>query len=183
MAKLDNKKKAGIVVGVALAALVALLVVQMHGTTTVVGEYPEAITDTALSCTHSSMSYPIFTYDRSDSKSTKVNVLFHGETVKSISLTHSLYYSDESYVTGSEAHNHAAMNIDFGKYGLGADAFNANYARLSDRMTMTLYTSDIDTDAAKYFLITINDDGALPQTLAEYQRNYSNQGFECEIVE
>ena len=180
--KSSNKIAAAVILG-CLAILAVMLFLLMRGKTVTVGQYPDPVNSVGLSCTNVGNKYPIFTYDSADKRETTVSMIFSGEKLTSISLMHKLYYSSESLITGSEAHNHAAMNIDFGKNHLGADALGANYARLSDGMKMSLYAKadSVTSVTAKYFLI--NFDEYLPETVAELTENYTAQGFTCEKVE
>ena len=180
--KSTNKVAAAVIFG-CLAVLVVILFLLMRGKTVTVGQYPDPVSSVGVSCVNTGNKYPIFTYDSADKRETTVSMIFGGEKLASISLMHKLYYSSESLITGSEAHNHAAMNIDFGKNHLGADALGANYARLSDGMKMSLYAKadSITSVSAKYFLI--NFDEYLPETIEEFTKNYTAQGFTCEKVE
>ena len=180
--KSTNKVAAAVILG-CLVILAVVLFLLMRGKTVTVGQYPDPVSSIGVSCANTTDKCPIFTYDSADKRETTVSMIFSGEKLTSISLIHKLYYSSENLITGSEAHNHAAMNIDFGKNHLGADALGANYARLSDGMKMSLYAKadNITAVTAKYFLI--NFDEYLPETVAELTENYTAQGFTCEKVE
>ena len=176
-----KKKNTGILIigTVFVAIIIILLIFLMQGKTTTSGNYPENMSDEALSCEANNIDYPIFTYDNAIKKEAKVNILFSKDKIKSISLSYSLYYNDEEKIIGSEAHNHAAMNISFGKNSMGADALNANYAKLEDKMRMSLYASgsDITTITLKYFLINTE---SIPDKITDYEDIYKDKGFKCE---
>ena len=180
-----NKSGGAIIIGTIFVAIIILLLVfSLQGKTTTTGDYPENVSDKSLVCTGNDIEYPIFTYDKSNKKELEISLLFTRDKIRSIALRYSLYYNDTIDITGSEAHNHAAMNISFGKDGMGADALNATYARLDNRMQMNLYATNdqIDSTALKYFLI--NSDGDyIPNTIDNFKAIYENKGLACETKE
>ena len=164
-----------------LACLVILLVILLRGETTISGTYPDDVSDESLVCSAEGVSYPFFRYDNSIGKKAEVRLIFSHDSLSSISLMYSLYYNDATSITGSEAHNHAAMNESFSASGLGvSDAYNAKYARMEDRMQMNLYVTrkDFDEVARKYFFAT-----GYAETVSDYKSLYENQGFRCKIVD
>lgn len=166
-----------------LVAIVLVIIYFLHGKTTTTSEKIPNVKSVALSCASDSFIYPIFVYDGSKSRGLEVKMIFSEEELKSISLGYSLLYDSADLVQASEAHNHAAMNISFGKNNLEADAYNAKYTILSDRMRMNLYapSSKLDETAKLYFLI--DGDGTFPKSVQELRKNYESQGFACEISE
>lgn len=165
----------------AAAAIVIFLLSQ--GSVTTTGQYPDNVSDEALTCTGENITYPHFAYDNAAKKTVEINALFAKGELKSIALTYSLYYNDASSITASEAHNHAAMNKSFAANGLGkADAYNAKYARMTDRMQLNLYatTSDFDGVAMKYFLL--DNDALEPTTISDYQKAYEAKGLNCKTI-
>ena len=172
-----------IMVTILAAVIIVLLIFLMQGSTTTTGNYPENLSDKSLSCEAEGKDYPFYTYDNAIKKITKVDVLFSQDKMKSIALTYNLYYNDVTSITTSEAHNHAAMNKSFAADGLKvADAYNAKYARMEDRMQLNLYTtaSDFDNIAKKYFLI--DKDTEIPTDMAGFENVYKKAGMKCEIV-
>lgn len=180
--KKNNKSNYEIIIGtVVFVAIIvgAIIFFLTQGSNITTGGYPDNVSDESLICTATDINYPVFTYDNSTKKEVKINILASEDKVKSISLIYSLYYNDMQSIKGSEAHNHAAMNTSFGKNNLSADSFNANYARLEDRMRMSLYVSgsDITTTALKYFFINAEN---VPENIATYKNIYKDNGFNCE---
>lgn len=164
----------------ALGIVATIVVNSMIGTTSTSGGYPEAVKSVSLSCENTGLAYPIFTYDNSNRKETKITATFSSDKLNSISLVHSLYYSDSNSVIGSEAHNHAAMNINFGENRLEADSFSATYSKSDTRMQMTLFgkNSDFENPAAKkYFLL----DDSSSTSLEDVEKNYEKKGFSCSL--
>lgn len=177
----DNRNIWGMACAIAVILFVVLgIVLLTGGNVTTSGKYPEAVSDESLVCNIEGLEYPFFTYDFADRKTTEVKMIFAREELKSVALVQNMYYHDANTITGSEAHNHAAMNKSFANNGLKvADAYNAKYTRLGDRMQMSLYiTADkLDSVARKYFLMAME-----AETMDEYKKLYENQGFECKIV-
>lgn len=183
-----KKLKSGKTIGVILAILgivvcVVALAILMKGETKTSGQNPTNIEGSTLTCRSESINYPIVTYDNSTSKNLKITANSYGDKVGAISLIYELFYNDTQKITASEAHNHAAMNISFGKDGLSADAFSANYSKMENSMKMSLYanTDSIKPISAKYFMINIDETENLPNTIQEYQANYEKQGFVCTL--
>ena len=183
--KEEKKNNNGVIIGVIIFVIIIIGLIIFfltQGSSTTTGNYPDNVSDKSLTCTATNIDYPFFAYDKSNKKEAEINVLFSKDKLRSISLAYSLYYDNAQDIVGSEAHNHAAMNISFGEYHLGADAFNANYAKLEDRMRMSLYASgsDITTTALRYFLINTE---SVPEKITIFQNIYQNKGFKCETSE
>lgn len=175
-----RKKNSATIIGIILAAIIIVLsILLLNGKTTTTGSYPDDISDESLTCTAENIDYPFFAYDNAIKKEAEINVLFSRDKLKSIALTYSLYYNNAQSITGSEAHNHAAMNISFGKNSMGADALNANYAKLEDRMRMNLYASgnEISNITLRYFFITTDN---IPENVTTFKNIYQGIGFKCE---
>lgn len=167
-----------------IAILGLILFFLTRGKTTTSGNYPDNVSDESLVCSGENIDYPFFTYDNAIKKTAEIKALFSNNELKSIALTYSLYYNDVQSITASEAHNHAAMNKSFGEIGLNkADAYNAKYAKMEDRMQMSLYASgsEIDDTALKYFFIDTNH-GETPNTVADVKAVYEEKGLQCEEV-
>jgi len=164
-----------------IAALcgLAVLIFLMRGETTVTGSYPDDVKDRTLTCEKSGLDYPFFSYPADNGEHTKVNVIFHVETLRTISLVQTLYYSNADSPRGSEAHNHAAMNTVFGKNGLSSDALGAKYARFDDKMTMSLFASadEFNSATAKFFLLS----DSIPTSSDGFKKAYENLGFSCSV--
>lgn len=184
MKKLKDRKIFGtILVIVIIATCITVLAILMKGETKTSGQNPTNVEGGMLACRSAEITYPIATYDSSINKDLRITANFYGNKVSAISLKYELFYNNAQQITTSEAHNHAAMNISFGKDGLSADAFNANYSKMENSMKMSLYanTDNIKPISAKYFMIDTNDGEKLPSTIQEYQANYEKQGFACTL--
>lgn len=160
--------------------IVALIIILGKGKTTITGEYPTNVSDDSLVCSADGLKYPFFTYDESNKKTTEIRILFSRDAIKSISLTHTLFYDDMTNVIGSEAHNHAALGKSFANDGLGVDEFNAVYTKFDDRMQMNLYATNAQLNdvSMKYFMLNTKE---FLIGIDDFQRAYQNYGFRCEI--
>lgn len=167
---------------IVLVISVIIFIKMSTGQTTTSIKETKEIKGDSLVC-ESKNAYPIFSYDLSNDKKIKIVIGFYDNKIRAISLTYELYYDDTQQIIASEANNHATMNIDFSKNRLGADAYNANYSKLKDRMRMTLYTTvdKFDNKMARYFLINLNDIASTSYTINEYRNNYEAQNFICTI--
>ena len=177
---MSKVKKTSLIIFLLLLCISGMIAVFLcQGKTTTTGNYPDNISDEALSCSMNNVDYPFFAYDYSTKKETTVKMLFAKNTIKSISLTHNLYYDDAQKISGSESYNHGVMNLSFASNGLEHDALNAKYASLSDRMQFTLYatSSDLNATTLKYFLI---DTGEIFTEKTQFQNFYQGKGFSCE---
>ena len=164
-----------------LTACLAILIIKMQGETKTTGSYPDKETSRSLICESQDKEYPFFTQNESKAKNLKIAANFYNNKISAISLTYILYYDSESQIVSSEAHNHAAMNIDFGKSGLSADALDANYSKMTDSLKMILYVNenDFNVTTAKYFLIDVKEKRDLPNTLTDFEKYYKTQGLSC----
>lgn len=179
--KIKSKSNTIIIICAALVSIIAVVCIILFltkGSTVVSGSYPENQKSVSLRCSADGFGYPFFRYDESNSKNTKIYVIFYENAVDSISINHTLYYDNIEESTGSEAQNHASMGIHFAEDGLGADPFSAHYSKQQDKMSMTLYAKaqELNNVSSKYFLIK---DISVGSSIDEYMEMYKVQGFSC----
>ena len=162
-------------------AVVLLLWFFLRGETKVAGEWEGVKKSETFVCNTTGLKYSFLSYDESQKKTTRINVVFNDNKLSAISLMHALYYNNEKLSIDSENLNHANMNKNFSEDGLGFDALGLKFSKFADGLQMSLYVEDdeINDDMMKYFML----DGV---TNNEYdmdnmQRIYEEQGFECEI--
>ena len=157
----------------------------MHGSIIITSGDSTSIKPNVLNCESNSIDYPFFTYNNSNSKKLKINLIFSENVLKTIALEYTLSYSDKTEIIASEAHNHAAMNLSFYADNLDSDEFNAKYTKFTNSMRMTLYAKNVDIDetTTKYFLIKNTDNEEIPKDFFEYKANYEKQGFNCNANE
>lgn len=150
-----------------------------HGQTTIIDKQPKKETTESLACSGENINYPIFTYDNSAKKATKINATFNNGELSSISFVHTLYYDDYEKIIASEAINHAAVNID----SQSTDIFNAYYSKFSDAMRMTMYTKSdaLNNNNKKYLML--NSVSTSNLTKEAIKQNYEAQGFICAVGE
>ncbi|MBR3248740.1 hypothetical protein IKF89_01785 [Candidatus Saccharibacteria bacterium] len=160
-----------------LTAVVLAICFFMQGETKTSGDWPELETSESLSCEVEGLAYPLFKYDNSDRKTTKVSMVLNNGKLRTISLVYQLYYSDSSKIERSEAENHAAMNLRMQDEGLGPDALGMNFARLADSMKMSLYAdaSALNGGTVKYFEL----DNVSKYDLGTLRTAYEQKGFGC----
>lgn len=170
---------------VVLAGIIFTLIYLMHGSTITNDNDTASIKTNALNCESNTTDYPIFAYDNSSSKKVKINLIFSENALKTVAMDYLLSYNNESEIIASEAHNHAAMNLNFYANGLNSDEFSAKYTKLVNGMRMNLYAkgTDINKTTAKYFLIELDDNENVPENLSGYKMNYEKQGFNCKTNE
>lgn len=184
MKESKSRKIIGIIlINTIIIICVVVLAFSMKGETRTSGQNPANVTSESLVCESTEINYPIITYDNSVSKKLKIVTNFYDNKATAISLVYELFYNSTQQITASEAHNHAAINISFGKDGLGADSFNASYSKMENSMKMSLYTNtnNIEPISAKYFMLNTNSTDDLPSTIQEYKTNYEEQGFICNL--
>ncbi len=171
--------------GISLILIAAALLVCffLNGKTTVTGGWPEPETSESLSCEAEGRAYPFFRYDNSTKKTTKITAVFKNDVLKTISLVHELYYNSSAEITQSEAENHAALNLRMQDERLGADALGANYAKLEDRMKMSLFADadKLNSGTVKYFELDWTESGEY--NLATARKNYEAKGYKCATSE
>ncbi len=142
------------------------------------GENLEAVHIKSLTCTADDFLYPFLVFDNTNKKDFKVVATFDGDKIKSVSLQQMLYYDDLDLTKQSEGENHAAMNLSFSENGLGADALEANYAKLRDGIKISFYgTYEKDGETGmKYFLLNKVKELSYENVKQEYEK----LGMDCE---
>ena len=175
----NTRKMIYAIVGVLLvvSAVVLIILYFLNGKTTIGDTTKTDIATESLSCESDEIEYPIFSYDESDKKNLKINMIFGEKKLDTLSFIYRLYYSDNNKIIASEATNHADMNKSFSKDGMEADSFDANYALLNDSMQMTLNANkrQIDGISSKYFLL----EGANNYSKDSLKKHYESKGFKC----
>ena len=138
-----------------VVAVVLVILFLLNGSTTISDTTKTDIVTSSLSCEASDVDYPIFSYNESDKKDLKINMVFGEKKLDTLSLIYRMYFSDENKIESSEATNRASMNESFNKDGMSPDSFGATYAVLNDSFQMTLNAEkrQIDGLSSKYFLL------------------------------
>ena len=166
---------------IAIVLLVIALILLLKGETKTGGEFPEDVEGQALVCESRSVKYPIFEYDEAKARDLKITANFYNKKLDAMSLAYSLFYDDGAQIAKSEAANHASMNKDFAKNGLGADAFEAHYSNMKDSMKMSLYVrgEDFNIKTGKYFMVEVEEKKDMPDNIDKFEKIYKSQGFSC----
>lgn len=185
-AKKKKAKQMKVVMWVAICIVIILGVIliirALKGNVQTIGEYPGDVKSISVTCENTGDDYPIFRYDNSNGKETKVSAIYAGDKLETMSLVHALYYNNLNESIGSEGHNHAAMGIKMGEDGLNIDEFAATYSKSDTRMQMTLFARKADfvrvgSKAYKYFLL----DNGIPESAEEFREFFQKKGFSCSL--
>ena len=162
-----------------LSAVVLIFCFFMRGETKTNGNWPETETTESISCEVGGLAYPLFKYDNSNKKTTKIAMIFDASKLKTISLIYQQYYDSSEAIERSEAENHAAMNLLMQNEGLGPDALGMNFAKLSNGLKMSLFAdvSKINDITAKYFEL----DGVSEYDMTAMRTVYEQKGFKCVV--
>lgn len=181
--KIEKKSKTSwfLIIGISLVlvAIVLMIYFFLQGETKVTGGWPEPEKSESLSCEVEGLTYPLFKYDNSSKKTTKVTAIFNDDRLEKMSLVHQQYYNNSSEIEQSEAENHAAMNLRMQDEGLGPDALGMHFARLSDSLKMSLYAdaSEINGSTVKYFEL----EGVSKYDEDTIRTAYEQKGFGCVV--
>lgn len=177
-----GKKNWPVFIGIILIVIAGLLLFWLFasGKTTTSGNWPDPVTSESLSCEVSGLQYPFFTFDKSSKKTTKINIVLAGSKLHSLALIHELYYNDVDDIVGSEAINHAALNLSFAGSGLPSEALGANFSRLDNEVKLSLFikADEINEKNSKYFLldeITLSANNVIDKI----KQRYEDEGFIC----
>lgn len=166
-----------------LLIVVVIIIWLLRGKTTTTGQYPANVRNEALNCESDTLTYSKITSAISDKRNLKINLIFDGkEKLKSIALVYTLFYNNEEEVKRAEAFSHAEFNLGLNEQGYNADMFKNKFARLSDRLIISLFgdLSTVDEYSAAYFMVNgVKSADDLPHTIEEFAKNYQTQGFAC----
>lgn len=165
-----------------LTAIVLILCFFLQGETKVTDDGGMVESSKSLACEVEGAQYPFFDYDNSTKKTTKINAVFNGDKLDTISLIHELYYNSSDEIVRSEAENHATLNLKTQGEGLGPDAFGANYAKLADRLKFSMYAKaeKLKYETVKYFELDWVESGTY--NLPTMEKIYTEKGFDCETI-
>ena len=167
----------------AVTAVMSVAVYFMCGTTTTTYQEIKQVISKSISCKNTGLAYPFVVYDNSTKKETRINVIFSDESIKNISLSHRLYYANQTLIKTSEAHNHANLSEALVDSGLHIDTFDISYSTAQEYMQISIFAdSETITNAGKKFFLINEKNGTYPQTFDDYLNNYINQGFDCNVL-
>lgn len=166
---------------ISIAVVLLILFFLFGGKTNITGNWRDDEATESIICS-GDISYPFFTYENTDRKEIKINASFSDEKMQTISLVYKMYYNSDDEINRSANLNHAAMNRNFGKDGLTADAYNATYNLLNNAMQMSIYSdvNDFNALSAKYFLLS--DISSSEYTRASVRKIYENKGLMCKKI-
>lgn len=182
-AKEKRKSKfTSIILVLVFVAAIVIVVLLMNGKTTITGDFEGSKKIETLACWSDTISYPIFKYDNSSTKSLKINAMFENEKLSSISLYYKLGYPNEEMMRKSESVNHAAMNLSFYDNGMGTDDLEAKYSFVNNSLQMSIYikSANLDNKSLRYFML---DGSQEVSSLSEWTmaEAYNDIGLNCEI--
>lgn len=181
--KEKNNVLKGIIGVCVVVAVIIVVILLCRGESTVTGNYPEDYSSKSLSCNAEGNSYPIFTYDYSYKKTMETKIVFNNSGANTFYLRHTLYYSNQENVVGSEAHNIASLYKSFASDGLEAGALGSNFSKLDGKMQFTLFAPMKDMGQVTYKYFLLDKTAGKMTTLEEYKEAYENQGFRCSVSE
>jgi len=183
----ESSKKSGtnwplvMVISFFLTVTVSIICLLLQGETKVTRDWPEPKTSISLVCETEGRLYPFFVYDNSTKKTTKINIIFKDNVIYAASLIHELYYNTSEEIEKSEAENHAAFNLKTQGEGLGPDIFEANYAKLSNRLKMSLYAKAdiINFETVKYLELDWGE--SENYNLETVRKIYESKDYHCTV--
>lgn len=161
-------------------ACVLLIVFLTRGETAVGGEFPDDYSNDTLACQKDNFDYSFFEYDGSISNTTRVRAVFHGETVRSISLNRTMNYDDTKKAKDESIWNKTAMNVAFSEVGLPVGALSLNFSDNANGYVMSIFANanELSSSTNKFFLL---DPHKGDLTINDYKKYYENSGFVCTL--
>ena len=183
--KRDNKTTSWLIPVILILIFVIIIIIvikALNGNTTVTGEYEGTKKLETLVCESDTVSYSIFNYDSSDSKSLKINAAFEDDRLGSISLFYKLNYPNEEMAKKSESINHAAMNLSFYDDNMKTDDLSAKYSFIDNSLQMSIYarSNDFNEKSLRYFML-YNIYEVKNLTKEKMAKIYNEAGLDCEI--
>lgn len=183
----DNQHKKNVnsgwlvAIGLLLVAIsiISAVLFLLNGETKVTGNWSGSETSESLTCKGSNIDYPVFSSDRVNSE-TKINAVFNGDTITSISLLRQETYNNAREAKVQSDSHEFDLNSSFANNGQKAYALNANFSINETRIQMSLYASgnDLSNKTAKYFLLDVLPSGGVNA----YEKQFKNKGFVCETI-
>ncbi|MBQ3430825.1 hypothetical protein IJG20_01835 [Candidatus Saccharibacteria bacterium] len=180
----DKKRVAPKIVCLLLFLLIVIVIIWLlRGKTTTHGHYPENVKNISLTCVSDTLIPPKLNSAVSDNREIKINAVFHGaDELRNISLIYTLNCSSSDEAYGYEAKSHADFNKALSASGYETNKFKNKFSRYDNKLIINLSANgnEIDQFSAPYFMLSINDNGEIAKTFAEFKNNYETQGFICE---
>lgn len=165
-----------------IVSIISLVLFFLEGETAIDNGSEDIVKSESLSCINEGTSYPFFTYDETVQKNAKVNAIFQGDKLDSLSLIYVLSYDDTKKVNSSININQTTMNKLFVEDGLAFDSLGLYFSKTSNNgVQFGLFTraDEINDISAKYFLLD-TDEKRLARE--ELMQNYISKGFNCVII-
>ena len=167
--------------------IIAVVVLLLHGKTTVSGAYPENVKNTALSCKSNKNVPPKMGLSPSStSHEVDIEAIFSGtEKLKKLSLVFRQDFASEDDAYMAETISHAGFNKSLAGANYSSDKFTNKFSRYDTKLIISLFANEneIDQISAPFFMIALpNNNETLPKTIDDLRSNFEAQGFECVIA-
>lgn len=167
---------------IVLAVIIVVLVFLLRGRETTTGEFPNPVTNEALTCKKNSVAYTKISTLGSKSQEIAVTMIFNGTTsLNKISLDYTLKFDSAAAATDSikaTAQEQFTNYLSIDKFSF--TEFNNKFSLIKDKLLVSLYgdSTDLESSArASYFMLDTKK--STPKTLEDFRKAYEKQSFKC----
>jgi len=119
-----------------------------------------------------------------DNRKIRVQMIFDNtESLQSIALRYTMTFSSDEQADTARHSTSVTLAESLNKYGYSFSEFSNKLTRIDSTLTVELIAEkdDITRKAASFFKIALpTSSSALPISMEEYRKNYTDQGFNCE---
>ncbi|MBR3131716.1 hypothetical protein IKG31_04070 [Candidatus Saccharibacteria bacterium] len=166
---------------IVIAVIIVILVFLLRGRETVSGEFPNPVTNEALTCKKNNAAYTKISTLSSKSQEIAITMIFNGTTsLNKISLDYTLKF-DTATVSDSikaSAQEQFSNYLSIDKFSF--TEFNNKFSLIKDKLLVSVYgdAADLESSArASYFMLDTKK--SVPKTLEDFRKAYEKQSFEC----
>lgn len=163
-------------------AVVLFVLFLLSGEVKFVRQEQEEVLSKSLACRASDVKYSFFKYSDYLENSTKVNILFEDNKLKSISFLYISDYIDNVSLKNSKDINESSMKESIYEDGINDQDLSITYSYYDNKMSLSLYAigDGFNAKVSKYFLLEgLNHESKINSFIEKYEK----QGFSCEEVE
>ena len=163
--------------------VIIILILLMRGTNRTSGSYPADVHTKAMSCVKDGQGYDKVYELNPESRNVKVDMIFEGTTtLQTISLKYTMNFASAERAEEARATASVTLAESLHDYGYDFGDFSNKLSALDSSLTVELFANktELTTKSASFFMVKTNSKKALPATMEEFRKNYTDQGFTCE---
>ena len=164
--------------------IIIIIILLLRGKNTVTGTYHEDVHTKTMVCEKEGDAYDKVIDLSPETRKYKVNMIFdETDKLQSVSFRYIMTFGSAEQADTARHSTSVTFAESLNKYGYSFNEFSNKLTNIDKDLTIELYAEkdDITRKAASFFKIALpTSSSALPVSMEEYRKNYTDQGFACD---